>query len=210
MSDTLYRNETEKKIIVSALQAYMQSGIPGATAREISQIAGVGKSTIFEYFKDMDDLANRAFAWLLLEMAEGRGSIRELAREDPVLALTAYIDQTIELALREPGKLLLLTQYIVEIFIRSRDVRGVKEEYRKKLFPSMQALADELGGIIARGIETGRMKPVIHSAEKLACTVFALIREIQAQAFMQEGVELEKTCAAIKETIFEILGIGED
>jgi AcrR family transcriptional regulator len=208
LPDVLFRNETEKKIIASALQAYMQFGISKATARQISQIAGVGKSTIFEYFKDMDDLTNRAFSWFLLEMAEGRRSIRESAKEDPVLALATYIDGTIHMALHEPDKLLLLTQYIVEIFVRSRDVRNVKEEYRQKLFPSMHALVDELGGMIARGIETGKMKPAIGiGADKLTYTVLALIREIQAQAFIQERAELEMTCAAIKETIFEILGI---
>jgi AcrR family transcriptional regulator len=210
MSDNLYRNEKEKKILTSALTAYMKYGISEATTRQISDIAGVGKSTIFEYFKDKDELITKAFSYFLLEMAEGRKSIREIAKENPVLALATYIDGTIHLALHEPEKLLLLTQYIVQIFVGTSGVQSVKDEYHKKFFPSMQALVDELGGIIEKGIETGRIKPVIGlSIDKVTYTVLALIREIQAQAFIQEDAELRKTCRTIKETIFAILGIEE-
>jgi AcrR family transcriptional regulator len=208
--DVIYKNEKEKNILEAALTAYMRHGISCTTARQVAGIAGVGKSTIFEYFKDMEELKNKAFSLFLRETAEGRQSIREAAREDPVRALSAYIDTTIHLALREPEKLLLLTQYIVEIFVGNKDVGAVKDEYRRKLFPSMIALAEELGGIIARGVELGKMKPAMNvGVEKLTYAVLALIREIHAQAFMREGTELEKACREIQETIFEVLGIQE-
>lgn len=208
MADELYRNAKEKSILESALAAYMKYGVSGATARQISGIAGIGKSTIFEYFKDLDELKNKAFSHFLSEMSNGRQSIRDIAEQDPVRALTVYIDSTIHLALHEPDKLLLLTQYIVEIFVGPRDVEAVKGEYRSKLFPSMAALADELGGIIACGLEAGAMRPAAGiSGEKLTLAVLALIREIQAQAFMREGADLERACGEIKETIFDLLGI---
>ncbi len=59
----------------------------------------MGKSTIYEYFKDKDELINEAFSHFIQEMTEGRKSIREIAGEDPVLTLSTYIDNTIGLAL---------------------------------------------------------------------------------------------------------------
>lgn len=53
------------------------------------------------------------------------------------------------------------------------------------------------------------MKPAINiGIDKLIYTILALIREIQAQAFIQDGSELKDTCEALKETIFKILGIA--
>ncbi len=76
------------------------------------------------------------------------------------------------------------------------------------MYPVMQNLIDEFRFIISSGIEYKIFQPIEGlTIEGLVYTVCSLIREIQAQAFVQNKDELSKTCSVIKETVLRLLGV---
>ncbi|MDP4142930.1 MAG: TetR/AcrR family transcriptional regulator [Bacillota bacterium] len=206
-------NTTEvkrNKILAAALQAYTKYGINKTTTRQIAEIADIGKSTIYEYFKSKQELLNESFIFLMHQLDQGKKSIHTIAEEDPMTALKMYLDNTIHIALNEPGTLLLISQYTLEIMLNSDKYEEAKSEYQRKLSPLYESLMNELSFIIDRGIKQGSFKPVINiDVENIVYILGALVREIQAQAFIKDREELNKACMNIKETIGKLLSISE-
>lgn len=197
----------EKTILRAALTAYARYGLT-ATTRQIAEIAGVGKTTLYEYFKNKDDLKNAAFRYLLSGMEAEHTAIHQIAREDPVGALARYLDSAVRMSLEEPSALLLLSQYSLGILLAADRFDTARDDYRKKMYPVMQSLTDEFRYIVMKGIGRGVFHPPADlTPEGMVYTVCALIREIQAQAFLQDRDELEGTCTLIRDTVCTILGI---
>jgi|GEM_PF-3687789 len=201
------RSDKETAIVRAALSAYARHGLD-ATTRQIAEEAGIGKTTIYEYFKNKEDLQNEAFLYLMSGMENAHQSIHEIAREDPVAALDRYLDNAVRVSLEEPATLLLLSQYSLGILLKTDTFESAKSMYREKMHPVMERLIEEFRYIIRRGIG----KNVFHlpenvTAEGMVYTVCALIREIQAQAFLLDREELSKTGALIKRTVRTLLGV---
>jgi len=200
----------KKLILESALKAYTAQGIAHATVRQIADIAGIGKSTIFDYFQSKEALQDAAFHFLISGIAEGHLKLHELAERDPVLALNLYIDSVIQSALNEPHTLLLISQYTLGILLRTDNFEVAKEQYGHRMHSITQELMDEFRFILTKGIAMNQFHPTAHiPLEGLLYTIGALIREIQAQAFLKSKEELTNICNVIKETIFKLLGTAE-
>ena len=202
------RREKETCIIRGALSAFARYGL-NATTRQIAEEAGIGKTTIYEYFRNKEDLMQASFQYLIAGMEEAHGAIHEMARADPVGAMTRYLDNAIRISLEEPATLLLISQYSLGTLLQTDQFETARTAYREKMYPVMERLAEEFRYIIRRGIGMN----VFHLPEDVTCegmvyTVCALIREIQAQAFLLQREELARTGAVIKQTVFTLLGVG--
>lgn len=200
--------DKKTEILQAALKAFSTYGIAETTTRQIAETAGIGKSTIYEYFKSKDELLDAAFHYLISGMTEGHRAIHEMALQDPAGALNSYIENAIRMSINEPSALLLISQYSLGILLNTDQFETARNEYREKMYPVMQNLTDEFRFIITTGIEKNIFHPAAGlNTEGLIYTICALIREIQAQAFLQNKDDLLKTCAVIKNTIFTLLGI---
>jgi len=198
----------EKIILQAALKAFAIYGIGAATTRQIAEIAGIGKSTIYEYFKNKEELLKASFHYLMSNMNESHREIHEIALKDPVLALNCYLDSAIQISINEPSTLLLITQYTLSNLMKTNEFETTKSEYQKQMYPVMEDLIDEFRYIISNGIEKKVFHPTAGlTTEGLVYTVCALIREIQAQAFLQNREDLLKTTSIIKETVLKLLGV---
>lgn len=65
------RSGKETAILKAALKSYAIYGIAETTTRQIAETAGIGKSTIYEYFKSKDELLNESFSYLMAGMEKG-------------------------------------------------------------------------------------------------------------------------------------------
>jgi AcrR family transcriptional regulator len=200
--------DKEAAILQAALKAYASYGMAEATTRQIAGIAGIGKSTIYEYYKSKEELQSAAFRYLMEGTLKGHRQMHQLAERDPASALVHYVDSAIETALNEPATLLLISQYSLGSLLKADRFETIKEQYEQKMYDVMKDLTDEFRFIIQMGME----KKVFHPqadmpVDGLAYTVCALIREIQAQAFLQSRPELIQTCSVIKEMVIKLLGI---
>lgn len=207
--ETSGTRDKETAILKAALKAFAAYGMAEATTRQIADIAGIGKSTIYEYFQSKEELQSAAFQYLMSGVLEGHLKMHQLAEKDPACALVHYMDSAIQTALEEPSTLLLISQYSLGTLLKADRFETAKEQYGQKMHDVMQDLMDEFRFIIQKGMETKVFHPQANMpVDGLAYTVCALIREIQAQAFLQSNVGLKQTCSVIKETVMKLLGIS--
>jgi AcrR family transcriptional regulator len=201
------RQSKRVAIYRAALTAYSRYGIPNATARQIAEIAGIGKSTIFEYFKSCDELMDEAIAWYIAQSQASWSGLRETAESDAAAALSGYLDSLTRLILSEPDKLLLISQYVTAILASGREFTAVKQEYKEKLQPSADALMSEFKAIVVSGMKSGVFSPVGGSDEQdCSLMLTAIAREMQSQAFVQEEAKIKETCRRLKHMAFRMLG----
>ena len=210
MDEPIKPNDTKARIINAALSVYAQYGAEGSTSRKIAARANVGKSTIYEYFPSKEALYDEALSHLLTGMSDARGILRELAQTDPKAALLAYLRNAEHTALNEPQMLLLTAQFMLRELLSSKTIESAKTQYTQKMTPISDELLDDFCMIITQGIACGVFKPQCGLDEtSLALTIGALIREIQAEAFLYEHEALRRKITIIHKTVISLLGIDE-
>lgn len=200
------RQEKKETIFRAALEAYAKYGIHAATAKQIAEIANIGKSTIFEYFRSTEELMDASFAWYIGQANAKWDSLHIIALTDPAYALLRYFDDLIELITSVPEKLLLISQYSTTIIASSSNFIEVKMKYSQKLQSSADKLMEEFKFIADRGITSGIFNPKNMGAADCALMINSIVREMQAQAFVQELSQIKETCNQLKRLAFNILG----
>ncbi|ACF12627.1 transcriptional regulator, TetR family [Chloroherpeton thalassium ATCC 35110] len=78
------------EIISAAMKVFAQSGVVNAKMSEIAEVAGVGKGTIYEYFRSKEEIFSHAFELFFQEM---RTALREIANssDSPEARLRKFI-----------------------------------------------------------------------------------------------------------------------
>jgi AcrR family transcriptional regulator len=71
------REDKKTRIIESAAKVFAKKGFFGTVIQDIATEAGIGKGTVYQYFKSKDDLFFAVFEWLFNELA-GAAEVRVL------------------------------------------------------------------------------------------------------------------------------------
>ncbi len=199
------------RILDAALSAYAQYGIHHATTRQIAELAGIGKSTIFEYFKSSNELMDAAFAHLIEHASNGRGELLRIAETDPAAALSAYFDGLTRMIIDEPDRLLLLSQYVTAILASGTNFETIRERYGQLLQPAALALLGDIQTIVQRGVTAGAFHlPPGVVATDCALLISAIAREMQSQALVKSEREIKDTCRRLKGMAMYALGIKQE
>ena len=208
MTEQGNKQDKREKLLNSALAAYTRYGIQEATTRQIADIAGIGKSTIFEYFKTSTELMDEAFAYYIADANSQWQQLHSLAQDNPLAALTAYLDSITALTLSDPGRLLLISQYVTTLLARHRGYDEIKQEYAQRLRPMADKLLDEFLHIAHRGLECKQFLPAAGmDAGDCATLMIALSREIQSHALTLDYEEAATNCRRLKALALRLLGV---
>ena len=201
------RQEKNETLLDAALEAYARYGIHSATTKHIAEIAGIGKSTIFEYYRSSEELMHAAFSRYISIAEIGRKALRDMANSDAAEALVKYFNSLTKMITREPDKLLLLSQYVTEILSSGKDFAEVKRHYAEKLQPSADSLLEDFRSIVEAGVNNRVFKPVGNlDSSDCALLLSAIAREMQAQAFVQDEENVNNTCLRLKRIALRMLG----
>ncbi len=167
------------KIIHSTLKIIAEKGFENSTLEEISRDAGVGKGTLYLYFRDKDDLYLSSINYLMNQWGEEAGNIVKM-NTDPVSKIEEYLNRTVnvilnnktfaKIAFREiPNYMLKAKQCNIEMPIKMYSMRsshlveiieqGKKENYFKNVDSEIAA------SIIIGAMNTFIMRYVIFSEE---------------------------------------------
>ena len=84
------KEEKRNKILESAIRVFAKFGLPNTKMVQIAEAAGIGKGTIYEYFKSKEELAVAAFNVVMKE-AQVQIAKRISKIEVPVEKLRTYI-----------------------------------------------------------------------------------------------------------------------
>jgi len=191
VSPKIVDKEAKKKQIVhAAIAVFARTGINSAKMADIAEAAGVGKGTIYEYFRSKDEVFAEAFNFFQeeIEAAVGR---RIWRLQDPEGKLRAVIQAFVEISQQNTDFIEIMFDFWAE-GIRTRhetvDLKSVYDKYRQ-----------DIASFMDEGVRTGVFRPVnsalVASAILAAMDGLALQWFVDKEAFSlaEAGEELAET-----------------
>ena len=85
------KDEKKRQIVDAAMKVFAKNGLYNAKMIDIAEAAGIGKGTIYEYFKSKEDIFLEAFNYFMKEM-EAQMGVRLFRLTDPSEKLIAIIE----------------------------------------------------------------------------------------------------------------------
>lgn len=198
------RREAKRNVILeAALKAYGIYGLTGIKVKDIAKIAGIGKSTIYEYFKSKDDIEKAAINKFLFKhfSSSNNTELFEMIDEDPVLVLIDMLDAMIELPIKNPE---IYTFYIQLMIKCTQKGKKVFKKDMEKIFKSVMV---PMKYIFKKGIEKGLMNKNI-DIDNFSMLIGIILDGVGFYSMIFNDKKVAKVLGQdIKELILEKLGI---
>jgi len=186
MTPVFDREEKKAQIARAAVKIFATRGIARARMAEVAEAAGVGKGTIYEYFRSKDEL----FEYAVNRFFDGMGAELEARlseADDPVHALEVLIRTTFD-TIRASGDEMHIMFEIWAEGVRS----GVEYFDLKKMYADYREL---ISGIISGGLDAGVFRRV--DPEMTAAAIIGALDGLLLQWILfEEGFDLESASRA--------------
>ena len=138
-----------KEIFDATVHLFLDKSFKETSMREIAETAGVGKSTLYDYFKSKDEILVSYFEDVISELTE---NAKAIAVQD--LGITEKLHKIMEMHLA----------YLVDsktFYLKlSLEVQTLSLGSQKKIQDRRYAYQDIFRDIIQEGIDTGIYRPV--------------------------------------------------
>ena len=159
---------TRKKILLAALPVFAKKGYEKARMKDIAVEAGVGKSTIYEYFKSKEELFRELVDFLFRDLEEYTLSLLR-PEEPPEKKICNVITSFAEYMTNMPyGTVSETMAIILDIYDQSIRTRMVD------LRPIYQRESEALVQIIQEGIQNNKINTNI-PPESIASMIIAFL-----------------------------------
>ena len=166
------RNVRAKEIAQAALRLFARKGFAAGSVEEISAEAGIGKSTVYEYYRNKEEL----FVAAVQEGADQWfADLEMIGREtqDPVERLYRIADLYLEdhgVDCTEKSRLFL------EVVSQTLLQGGIFSDQRHLILNIYQRHIRTVVGFLLEGISSGRLRPgIAHHSEKIAINFLAYL-----------------------------------
>jgi AcrR family transcriptional regulator len=94
------KDEKKREIAAAALVVFAEQGFETASMRQVASQAGIGKGTIYEYYRSKDELISHSIRlWMEQMVAEAEEAIGGLG--DPEEKLRSYVSMFVEMFLTD-------------------------------------------------------------------------------------------------------------
>jgi len=147
-------------ILEAAFEVFSRKGFHGAKVDEIAETAGIGKGTIYEYFKSKADVFHEMYIWYVekyfAELEEGL-----LEEKEPALKLQRIVKNHIVF-------LNSVKSLAGKLLSESSSQMDVGTEFKKTMISTYKEKMARIQIIIEEGIEKG----VFRQVDEALCTMF--------------------------------------
>lgn len=146
------KEDRKQEILTEAMKVFSQRGVKNTTMEEIADAAGIGKGTIYEYFRSKDDIFAEAFRRYMDDMDEAIAR-RLLRVYDPVEKLKAVLSGFVEMMQDTSTD---FVEIMVEFW-----AEGVQSKQRSPVFDIRKAYEDNrklIASILEEGMTDGTFR----------------------------------------------------
>lgn len=155
MSPKIIDKEAKKQeILKAAMKVFAQKGVTNTKMVDVAEAAGIGKGTIYEYFKSKEDIFTEAFHHFI-EQLDAVMAKRMFKIYDPIEKLTALVQGWVEVVQDSSSDFMEIMMDFWAEGVRHKqkatafDLNKMYEEYRRMVKE-----------ILEEGIAKDRIKPV--------------------------------------------------
>ncbi len=151
------------KILDAAEDLFARRGYAGIGMREVAEIAGLAKSSLFHYFKSKAELY-AAVVGRILDLFDRRLTAALAAGGDPLLRFDRWVDTLIDTFAQYPTSARLLLRSLFE----DDELSGSSEE-EQRADGTLKQLFTAVANLLREGMETGvfRTASVPHTLQSL-------------------------------------------
>ena len=144
------KEEKCRRITEAAAQVFAQKGYAGSLVADIAVAAGVGKGTVYQYFRNKEDLFFAVFDWYVKRVGDAATvEISALSRtaSDKIIALSvALVQACVDMA--------EMYGLVIEFWAASATLR-IKDRFQEAFRQGYWGYRDAVAALITEGIERG-------------------------------------------------------
>jgi TetR/AcrR family fatty acid metabolism transcriptional regulator len=191
--------ETKKmEILHAAMKIFARNGIVKTKMIDVATEAGVGKGTIYEYFRSKEEIFTTAFV-MIFENLEVR-IMDVLAREeDPVVQLNLLVETTIKEFMHGEGEFAEIMMDFWAEGVRNKDKNVLAVIDLKKIYSKYRSL---LKVIIKNGIDKGVFKKM--DTNSLSAVLIAALDGIYLQWILdRKAINISKVSKVLLESFID-------
>ena len=172
------KEEKKKKIVLAAMKVFSRKGVKNSRMADIAAQAGIGKGTIYEYFRNRDEILTQAFYLTLSEMENNLNSVlRDI--DNPEEKIVLIFRTVFESMLQYTDDFMML---FVEFWSEGVRHREADEKRFLNLDSFYLEFRRELAGILDEGIRTGRFVSMDSTA--VASVMIAILDGLLLQVIL--------------------------
>ncbi len=191
------KEEKKNQIIQAAMQVFSKNGITKSKMIDIAKAAGIGKGTIYEYFRSKEEIFSAAFHAMFADMDmmlnEGLQST-----DDPTDKLELIIGITLDYHKEDAGEFAGIMMDFWAEGIRTKNEQLINTISLKQIYEQFRALISE---IVIDGMNKGIFKQVDPIA--FAAITIAALDGLFLQIIMDpEVIKINKIKNTFTETLF--------
>ena len=194
LTEEVEATSTKSKIFKIAARLFAEKGYNGVSMREISEVSGVSKPTIYYYFGSKEGIYRELLNTGLDHIKTSVNKVQSLpipVREKLIMLTKNYFRETVQ----HPEYL----KFFLTIFTISQNI-GFPEEFKTEVLKQWYGLAD----LIKEGRESGEFG--VSAKPELAAAIIASV--LGAFIWRQLGTETQILSDCLAEEIIEILFKG--
>ncbi len=179
------KEQRKTEIARMAMEVFARKGFEKATIQEIADEGGIGKGTIYQYFKTKEDILTEVSREMFSEMEKALGAAL-LRSTDPIEKIKAIVQATLGVAPRyESGFIIYMELW--RLSLSSHKYREFMEIFKDFINNMKMAIAEI--------VEDGKRKGIFVTgvdSEALAMSFFAALDGIYMYSmFFQEDFDLK-------------------
>ena len=143
------QNRKRHEIFAAAAHLFLEKGFIETSMREVAEAAGMGKSSLYDYFQTKDDI----LLWYFLDDAD---DMTALARDIALQPLPA-VEKLRRILHKQMERLLENKGFYLKF---SSELQRLGGESRRRIRSKRHAYQDLLRVIVEQGIQEGAFRPV--------------------------------------------------
>lgn len=172
------KDKKKTQIVLAAMKVFSEKGVKNSRMADIAAGAGIGKGTVYEYFRNRDEILTQVFYLILSEM-EGNLNSALKDIDNPEDKIVLIFRAVFESMLQYPDDFMML---FVEFWSEGMRHRGVDDKRFLNLDTFYREFRQELAGILDEGIRTGRFVSMDSTA--VASAVMAILDGLLLQVIL--------------------------
>ena len=178
-------NKPEKKqeILKAAMRVFANNGVVNTKMTDIAKAAGVGKGTIYEYFRSKEDIFAEAYSHIFMDTEKRIAEILESPIQ-PEEKLRKFISVTMEeFLVKDNGQFAGIMMSFWSEGIRNKNERIMEIIDLKRIYSEFRVI---ISGILEEGIAKGQFREL--NTHVTASVIIGALDGILLQYIMDRDV----------------------
>jgi AcrR family transcriptional regulator len=157
MAPKIVDKSTKKiEILRAAMRLFAENGVVNTKMSHIAEAAGIGKGTIYEYFRSKEDIFAEAYELVFKGVAEKTAQVLASGMEPP-RKLEMLVRASVEGFLGDGGEFAGIMMAFWSEGVRKNDERIIKIINLREIYAEYRSM---ISAILKEGVEKGQFRPM--------------------------------------------------